>query len=91
MHSLRAYGQDEPVYDNNADTITSTCHGSTLKMYTSHLAPPGGPGTRPEYRWNSWFTVTEIVKKPAIRAAINEYTRQWYSEVKEDFLTLEDS
>jgi hypothetical protein len=49
MHSLRSYGQDEPVYDNNAYTITSTYLDGQLKMYASHVAPPKNPGGRPEY------------------------------------------
>ncbi|PVH94218.1 hypothetical protein DM02DRAFT_618786 [Periconia macrospinosa] len=49
MHSLQSYGQDEPVYYNNASTITSIYHGGHLKMYTSHVAPPRSPGGRPEY------------------------------------------
>lgn len=52
QQSLQSYGQDEPVYDNNAYTITSIYHGGTLKMYTSHPAQPTGPGGRPEYFMN---------------------------------------
>jgi hypothetical protein len=39
MHSLQSYGKAKLVYDNNAYTITSTYHGGTLKMYTSHVIP----------------------------------------------------
>ncbi|KAH0565141.1 hypothetical protein GP486_001474 [Trichoglossum hirsutum] len=49
MHSLRAYGQDQPVYDNNIHTISSTYCDGTLKMYGHSIAQPEGPGTRPEY------------------------------------------
>ena len=46
MHSLRNYGATRPEYDNNAYTVTSTYHGGTLKMYTTHAtqsdAPEGG-------------------------------------------------
>jgi hypothetical protein len=57
MHSLQSYGQDEPVYDNNAYTITSIYHGGQLKMYTSHPAEPNRPRSRPEYymtQINTW-------------------------------------
>ncbi|KAF2457425.1 hypothetical protein BDY21DRAFT_343813 [Lineolata rhizophorae] len=49
MQSLLSYGQSEPVYDNNAYTISSTYHDGTLKMYGRSVAQPNGPGTRPEY------------------------------------------
>jgi len=49
MQSLETYGQDEPVYDGNAHTISSIYHGGTLKMYAHSAAQPNGPGTRPEY------------------------------------------
>ena len=52
QQSLQSYGQDEPVYDNNAYTITSIYHGGTLKMYTSHLTEPTSPGGQPEYFMN---------------------------------------
>ncbi|KAF2844171.1 hypothetical protein T440DRAFT_523705 [Plenodomus tracheiphilus IPT5] len=56
MHRLLSYGQGEPVY-NNAATITSIYHDGTLKMYTSHIAPPPSAGDRPEYHMtqvNTW-------------------------------------
>lgn len=37
MHRLQSYREEEPVYDGNAYTITSTYHDGTLKMYTTHL------------------------------------------------------
>lgn len=49
MHSLRAYRQQEPTYDNNAYTITSTYHSGVLKLYTAHLTPPSGLDNRPKY------------------------------------------
>lgn len=49
MHELQSYGQGEPVYDNNAYTLTSTYHGGQLKIYTTHITPPAGPGQLPEY------------------------------------------
>ncbi|KAI9769974.1 MAG: hypothetical protein M1840_003685 [Geoglossum simile] len=57
MHSLETYGQDQPIYNNNAHTISSTYHGGTLKMYGHSVAQPDGPGTQPEYymhQLNTW-------------------------------------
>lgn len=49
MHKLQSYKQDEPVYDGNPYTITSTYHAGTgtLQMYTTHLTQ-STDGT-PEY------------------------------------------
>jgi hypothetical protein len=49
MHSLHSYREDEPVYDNNAYTMTSIYSDGQLKMYTSHLIRPTSPGGQPEY------------------------------------------
>lgn len=57
MQSLQSYGQDEPVYDKNAYTITLIHHDGTLKMFTTHIISPAGPGKPPEYqmtRLNTW-------------------------------------
>jgi hypothetical protein len=50
MQSLQLYSQNSPTYDNNAYTITSTYHGGQLKMYTTHVTAPAGPGKPPEYQ-----------------------------------------
>ena len=51
MHSLQNYGKEEPVYDGNAYTCSSTYHASTgtLQLYAHHVTPPIAPGGRPEY------------------------------------------
>lgn len=49
MHTLQNYGVDNPVYDGNAYTFTSTYHGGQLKMYAHHVTEPTAPGGRPEY------------------------------------------
>jgi hypothetical protein len=51
MQSLRSYGQDVPVYENNISAFSGTYHGGDglLKMYAHSVAQPNGPGTRPEY------------------------------------------
>jgi hypothetical protein len=49
MQSLQSYRQDEPVYDNNAFTLTSIYHNGSLEMYTTHITPPAAPGQPPEY------------------------------------------
>jgi hypothetical protein len=57
IHSLETYGQDPPVYNNNAHTISSIYHGGQLKIYSHSVAQPNGPGTQPEYymhQVNGW-------------------------------------
>ncbi|OAR00666.1 hypothetical protein LLEC1_07337, partial [Akanthomyces lecanii] len=52
MHSLRTYGEEEPSYDGNAHTFSSTYHDGTLKMYAHHVTGP-----TPEYHMtqiDSW-------------------------------------
>jgi hypothetical protein len=51
MHSLQNYGEDEPIYDGNAYTYSSTYHGGLLKLYvyTHHVTAPTTQGGRPEY------------------------------------------
>ena len=47
MQSLRSFGQSEPVYDNNAYTISTTYYEGQLKMYGHSVAQPKGPGHGP--------------------------------------------
>ncbi|MCJ1406137.1 hypothetical protein MMC19_000202 [Ptychographa xylographoides] len=62
MHAIHSYGQDTPVYDNRAFTITSIYHHGTLQMYTSHLTQPTYPGDRPRYftnRLKGWYITSD--------------------------------
>ncbi|KAF2182612.1 hypothetical protein K469DRAFT_585737 [Zopfia rhizophila CBS 207.26] len=85
MHSLRSYGEDEPVYDNNAYTITSIYHGGQLKMYTSHLTQPSSPGGSPEYHMtqiNTWgMTGNADTFRQGARAYRN--ARDWAKELRD--------
>jgi hypothetical protein len=49
IHALQNYGTEEPVFDGNAYTYSSTYVDGALKLYTHHVAPPTAPGGRPEY------------------------------------------
>ncbi|KAK4181971.1 hypothetical protein QBC35DRAFT_510807, partial [Podospora australis] len=51
MHALQNYGAEEPVYDGNAYSYSSTYHAGTgtLQLYTHHVTPPTAPDGRPEY------------------------------------------
>ncbi|KAK4184037.1 hypothetical protein QBC35DRAFT_525769 [Podospora australis] len=49
MHALQNYGEEEPAYDGNAYTYSSTYHAGTLKLYAHHATTPTDPEGRPEY------------------------------------------
>ncbi|KAK5654444.1 hypothetical protein OQA88_7355 [Cercophora sp. LCS_1] len=49
MHALQNYGKEEPTYDGNAYTYSSSYIAGTLKLYAHHITAPTNPGGRPEY------------------------------------------
>ncbi|KAK3899547.1 hypothetical protein C8A05DRAFT_46418 [Staphylotrichum tortipilum] len=51
MHALQNYGAEEPAFDGNAYTYSSTYHAGTgtLQLYAHHTTPPTAPGGQPEY------------------------------------------
>lgn len=51
MHALQNHGAEEPAFDGNAYTYSSTYHAGTgtLQLYAHHVAPPTAPARRPEY------------------------------------------
>lgn len=85
MHSLQSYEQ-EPVYDNNAYTVTSIYHGGALKMYTSHVRPPRTPRGRPEYCMNQLrsFSMTDTADTFRQGAAAYRNARDWAKEQRDD-------
>ena len=51
MHALQNYGDEDPGFDGNAYSYSSTYHAGTgtLQLYTHHVTAPTAPGERPEY------------------------------------------
>jgi hypothetical protein len=49
MHKLQNYSADEPVYDNNAYSFSSTYQDGQLKLHSTHPTAPTVPGGNPEY------------------------------------------
>ncbi|KAH7113469.1 hypothetical protein B0J13DRAFT_460818 [Dactylonectria estremocensis] len=49
IHSLQNYGREEPQYDDQAHTYSSTYHDGTLKLFAHHVTAPTMSGGRPEY------------------------------------------
>jgi hypothetical protein len=85
MHSLQTYGQIEPGFDNNADTISSIYHDGTLKMFTSHLSK-SADSNDPEYymtQLNGWSMTANA---EAFRQGATWYRngRDWAKEQRDD-------
>lgn len=51
MHALQNYAEEDPSFDGNAYSYSSTYHAGTgtLQLYTHHVTAPTTPGGRPEY------------------------------------------
>ena len=88
IHSLQSYGQPEPVYDNNAYTITSIYQGGALKIYTSHLGQPTGPGGRPEYYMNQLNAWAMTGNQESFRQGGSAYrnARDWAKEKRDGLI-----
>jgi hypothetical protein len=83
---LQSYGQDEPVFDNNAYTITSTYHDGTLKIYNVYPSRPASPGGRPQFyihQVNTWGMTGNTDRQGA--AAYRE--RAWAKEQRDRAIT----
>ncbi|KAF3768423.1 hypothetical protein M406DRAFT_228930, partial [Cryphonectria parasitica EP155] len=52
MHSLQNYGREEPVYDGNPYTYSTTYHDGTLQLFAHHATAPATSGGQPEYHIN---------------------------------------
>lgn len=86
IHRLQSYGKDEPVYDNNAHTITSIYSDGQLKIYTSHPVQPTSPGGRPEYyihQLNAW-SMTGNIETFRQGAAAYRNARDWAKEQRDN-------
>ncbi|OAX83843.1 hypothetical protein ACJ72_01800 [Emergomyces africanus] len=88
MHTLQSY-QQEPTYDNNAYTLTSTYHGGTLKLYTTHISQSNDPGSRPEYfmtQLKGWSLTGDL---ETFRQGASAYRngRDWAKEKRNEFIS----
>ncbi|KAF3480819.1 uncharacterized protein GIQ15_06166 [Arthroderma uncinatum] len=88
IQKLQSYNQDEPVYDNNAYTITSTYLAGTLKLYTTHLTPPQESNGRPEYimtQLKGWSMTSD---PETFRKGASAYrnARDWAKEQRDNFI-----
>ena len=56
-----------------------------FKTLTGQLIPLDN-----DTQWNLWYTVLEAIKSEKVWMVIDMYCRNWYKEVKDDCLLLED-
>lgn len=86
MHSLRSYGEDKPVYDNNAYTIMSTYHEGVLKLHTSHPVQPTSPAGQPEYCMTQLgaYAMTNSRDTFCQGAAAYRNARDWAKEQRDE-------
>lgn len=84
MHYLQSYGEDKPVHDNNAYTITSIYSDGQLKMYTSH--PIINPKGRSEYCMNQLrsFAMTDTTDTFRQGATAYRNARDWAKEQRDE-------
>lgn len=88
MHSIQSYGQTEPIYDNNAYTITSAFDGVLLQMYTTHLTQPANSEAQPTYHMNRLKSYAMNNDPDIFRqgAAAFRNGRDWTMEKRNDFI-----
>ncbi|KAL9117935.1 MAG: hypothetical protein Q9187_005522 [Circinaria calcarea] len=88
IQSLQSYGQPEPVYDNNAYTITSIYSDGQLKIYGSHPAQPTNPKNRPEYSMNQLGAFAMTNNPETFRQGATAYrnARDWAKERRDEFI-----
>ncbi|RWA08507.1 hypothetical protein EKO27_g6590 [Xylaria grammica] len=86
IRSLQTYGDAESDADNKAYTITSTYHGGTLQVYTSHPLAPARPGASGGYattKLNAW-SMTGNASTFRQGAAAYRNARDWARQVRDE-------
>ncbi len=88
MHRIQSYGQPEPVYDNNAYTITSAFDGRSLQIYTTHPTQPANSEDQPEYHMNQFrsFAMTDSPESFRQGATAFRNGRDWTREKRDEFI-----
>ncbi|KAE8453668.1 hypothetical protein EG329_009179 [Mollisiaceae sp. DMI_Dod_QoI] len=86
MHQLQSYGKDEPVYDGNAYTITTTYHAGNLNMYATHITQ--GLGGSPEYHMSQVDGWNTLGNPNTCRQGFTAFrnARDWAQEQRDAFI-----
>lgn len=88
IQRLQSYERPEPVYDNNAYTITSTFDGEHLHMYATHSTQPTNPEDPPEYHMNQLrsFAMTDTAESFRQGATAYRNGRDWAKKKRDEFI-----
>ncbi|KAK2849601.1 hypothetical protein FQN49_005592 [Arthroderma sp. PD_2] len=87
IHSLQSYKRDDDhTYDNNAYTLTSIYHGSTLKLYTTHPTAPRDSDGCSEYIMTSLRSFAMADNADTFRKGASAYrnARDWAKEQRDE-------
>ena len=93
MHHLQSYGHSEPIYDNNAYTVTLIYLHGMLRLYTSHLGRSTTPRGRSEYYMHQLRSFAITDSADAFRDAASAYrnARDWAEEKRNAFIDAANS
>ncbi|KAI0423833.1 hypothetical protein F5Y09DRAFT_336259 [Xylaria sp. FL1042] len=86
IRSLQTYGDAELDSDNKAYTITSTYHGGTLKVYTSHPLLPASPGASGGYVTTQIMAYALTSDADTFRTGAGAYrnARDWARQMRDE-------
>ncbi|PYH88588.1 hypothetical protein BO71DRAFT_132180 [Aspergillus ellipticus CBS 707.79] len=94
MHALQSFQKDknvqpdDPSYDNNAYTISSTYVDGQLKLFTTHLAEPTSPRRPPQYIMTDLGAWAMTGNKETFRQGATAYrnARDWAKKCRDEFI-----
>jgi hypothetical protein len=103
-NSLSDETETETEASNNEDKIRWRSKGPLGKLHNIAVHIRASPTRSFEFRqlagrglpldndtrWNSWYMVLVVAQKDTVAAAIDTYTKNWQSELEDDYLTLGD-
>ncbi|TAQ91567.1 hypothetical protein B7494_g89 [Chlorociboria aeruginascens] len=87
MHQLQSYGQDQPIYDGNAYTITATYHDGNLNMYATHITRSADGAL--EYHMTHVDGWNALGNSSTFRQAFTAFQngRDWAQEQRDAFIS----
>ncbi|KAL9123877.1 MAG: hypothetical protein Q9217_006736 [Psora testacea] len=87
VQKLQGLGQ-EPIYDNNAYTITSTYHDGTLKIYTVHSTQAADLEDSHEYHMTQLRSFATTDTPESFRQGVGAFrnARDWTKEQRDKFI-----
>ncbi|KAI9673556.1 MAG: hypothetical protein M1829_004063 [Trizodia sp. TS-e1964] len=85
IFSLQSHGHAEPLFDNNATTLSSTYCGGSLRMNTIHPTEPTSPSGRPNYNMSALGSWSLIDSRDTFRRGVSSYRngRDWAEEMRD--------